>query len=193
MSVKRTLLVSLCLVILTSRAAADPYEEAAEAAMQGDLVLMQQRYERILASNPDDVRALNGKATAQAWRGNYFAAIETYQKALSLEPENIESLVGAGYAFSWAGDHAYAVDSFEKALESAPGHRIHVRHGRGGGGLFLHRGGREPCDFEMCGQPVAQCPDGAISLDPRGYDAHYVLGRLRFSQGRTAESAAPSR
>ena len=117
MSVKRTLLVTLCLVILTSRAAADPYEDAAEAARQGDHVLMQQRYERILAANPNDVRALNGKATAQAWRGDYFAAIETYQKALSREPENIESLIGIGYAFSWAGDHAYAVDSFEKALD----------------------------------------------------------------------------
>ena len=122
MSVKRTLLVSLCLVIVTGRALADPYEEAADAARQGDHVLMQQRYERILAASPNDVRALNGKATAQAWRGNYFAAIETYQKALSVEPENIESLVGIGYAFSWADDHAYAVDSFEKALEIAPGH-----------------------------------------------------------------------
>jgi tetratricopeptide (TPR) repeat protein len=122
MGVKRTLLVSLCLVTATCWAAGDPYEEAAKAAMQGDHVLMQQRYERILATNPDDVRALNGKATAQAWRGNYFAAIETFQMALSREPENIESLVGIGYAFSWAGDHAYAVDSFEKALEVAPGH-----------------------------------------------------------------------
>ena len=120
MSVKRTLLVTLCLVIVTSRAAADPYEDAAEAARQGDHVLMQQRYERILAANPNDVRALNGKATAQAWRGNYFAAIETYQKVLVQEPDNIEALVGIGYAFSWAGDHDYAVASFEKAMAIAP-------------------------------------------------------------------------
>lgn len=120
MSVKRTLLVTLCLVIVTGEAAADPYEEAAAAARQGDHVLMQQRYERILAANPGDVRALNGKATAQAWRGNYFAAIETYQKALAQEPDNIESLVGIGYAFSWAGDHDYAIASFEKAVAIAP-------------------------------------------------------------------------
>lgn len=120
MSVKRTLLVALCLLIAAGRAAADPYEEAAEAARQGDHVLMQQRYERILAGNPDDVRALNGKATAQAWRGNYFAAIETYRKALARDPDNVESLVGIGYAFSWSGDHAYALDSFEKALAIAP-------------------------------------------------------------------------
>ena len=68
MGVKRTLLATLCLVTATGMAANDPYEEAAEAAMQGDHVLMQQRYERLLVANPDDVRALNGKATAQAWR-----------------------------------------------------------------------------------------------------------------------------
>lgn len=122
MSVKRTLLVPLCLVIVAGEAAADPYAEAADAARHGDHILMQQRYERILTAHPDDVRALNGKATAQAWRGNYFAAIETYQQALAHEPDNIESLVGIGYAFSWARDYDYAIDSFEKALAIAPDH-----------------------------------------------------------------------
>ncbi len=120
MSVKRTLLVTLCLLKAVGEAAADPYEDAVEAAMQGDHALMQQRYESILAANPSDVRALNGKATAQAWRGNYFAAIETYRTALGLEPGNVDALVGIGYAFSWSGDHGYAVDSFEKALAIAP-------------------------------------------------------------------------
>ena len=57
---------------------------------------MQRRYERILAANPNDVRALNGKATALSSSGNYFAAIETYRKVLEREPQNIEALGGMG-------------------------------------------------------------------------------------------------
>jgi hypothetical protein len=64
MSVKRTLPVSLCLLIALSAAANDElFEQAAEAARQGDLVMMQQTYEtgvawqllrghRIVSGNP---------------------------------------------------------------------------------------------------------------------------------------------
>ena len=81
MSVKRTLPVSLCLLIALSASANEElFESAAKAASQGDLALMQQTYETILVAESGNVRALNGKATAQAWRGNYFAAIETYRR-----------------------------------------------------------------------------------------------------------------
>jgi tetratricopeptide (TPR) repeat protein len=121
MSVKRTLPVSLCLLIALSAAANDElFEQAAEAARQGDLVMMQQTYERIIAVDSDNVRAWNGKATAQAWRGNYFAAIESYRETLAIEPDNPAALVGIGYAFAWAGDYQYARRSFEHALASSP-------------------------------------------------------------------------
>ena len=122
MSVKRTLPVSLCLLIVLSASASEElFDSAAEAARQGDLALMQQTYERILTSESGDVRALNGKATAQAWRGNYFAAIETYRKSLAIEPEDPEALVGIGYAFAWSGDSSYAQAYFDRVLALKPG------------------------------------------------------------------------
>ena len=122
MSVKRTLPVSLCLLIALSASANEElFESAAKAASQGDLALMQQTYETILVAESGNVRALNGKATAQAWRGNYFAAIETYRRSLTIEPENQEALVGIGYAFAWSGDYSYAQAYFDRVLALRPG------------------------------------------------------------------------
>ena len=174
MSVKRTLPISLCLVIATSQAAADPYEEAAEAARQGDHVLMQQRYERILAAEPGDVRALNGKATAQAWRGNYFAAIETYRKALAREPANIESLVGIGYAFAWAGDYAHALDSFDKALAVAPD-SLDARKGLAYVALWSGDTGEARARFEALSSAYPDDTDLAVALG----QANLLEGRPR--------------
>jgi Flp pilus assembly protein TadD len=83
---------------------------------------MQQTYEEILVADRRNVRALNGKATAQAWRGNYFAAIETYRESLSVDADNLEALVGIGYAFAWSGDFPYAEAYFDRASELRPGH-----------------------------------------------------------------------
>ena len=122
MSVKRTLLVSLCqLITLSASANEGLFDNAAEAARQGDLVLMQQTYENILAVESGNVRALNGKATALAWRGNYFAAVETYRKSLAIEPDNFEALLGTAYAFAWSGDFQYAQRDFARVLALAPG------------------------------------------------------------------------
>jgi tetratricopeptide (TPR) repeat protein len=122
MSVKRTLPLSLCLLIALSASANDElFESAAKAASQGDLALMQQTYETILVAESGNVRALNGKATAQAWRGNYFAAIETYRRSLTIEPENQEALIGIGYAFAWSGDYSYAQAYFDRVLALRPG------------------------------------------------------------------------
>jgi tetratricopeptide (TPR) repeat protein len=123
MSVKRTLPVSLCLLIALSASANETlFDQAAVAARQGDLILMQQTYEKILVADVGNVRALNGKATAQAWRGNYFAAIETYRKSLVIEPENLEALLGIGYAFAWSGDYPYSEAYFDRALALHPEH-----------------------------------------------------------------------
>ena len=122
MSVKRTLPVFLCLLIALSASANEElFESASKAASQGDLALMQQTYETILAAESGNVRALNGKATAQAWRGNYFAAIETYRRSLTIKPENQEALVGIGYAFAWSGDYSYAQAYFDRVLAIRPG------------------------------------------------------------------------
>lgn len=122
MSVTRTLPASLCLLIALSASANEElFESAAKAASQGDLALMQQTYETILVAESGNVRALNGKATAQAWRGNYFAAIETYRRSLTIEPENQEALVGIGYAFAWSGDYSYAQAYFDRVLALRPG------------------------------------------------------------------------
>ena len=62
MSVKRTLPVFLCLLIALGVSANEGlFDSATAAAREGDLAAMQKIYERILAAEPENVRALNGK------------------------------------------------------------------------------------------------------------------------------------
>lgn len=90
------------------------FERADAAARNGDLSLMQQAYEDILKTDSRNIRALNGKATAQAWRGNYYAAIETYSQVLALDDNDLQALNGIGWAHAWAGDLARAETAFER-------------------------------------------------------------------------------
>ena len=92
------------------------FAQADKAAQEQRLADMQRIYELILRTEPNDVRALTGKATAQAWQGDYSAAQETYSQALSHEPKNLDALVGLGYAYAWSGQYNQAHTAFQQAL-----------------------------------------------------------------------------
>ena len=104
--------------------AADTSEQyflaAEQAAQDGRLGDMQLAYEQVLEREPSNTRALNGKAAAQAWRGDYVASQSTYLAALAIDRENLDSLVGLGYAYAWAGDFTLAHTRFNYALNIDP-------------------------------------------------------------------------
>ena len=125
---KATLVVAgILLASISAQAGEDLFEKAAMAARNADLPEMQKAYERILREDPRSLRAWNGLGTAQAWRGNYYAAQETYRKALAIESDNLEALVGLGYAYAWAGDFEEAGQAFDRALALDPGNREAIR------------------------------------------------------------------
>ena len=99
----------------------DLFAIADQHARAGEIAEMESTYEKILAVEPNNLRALNGLATAQAWRGDYAAAETTYDEVLARDPDNLEALRGQGYARAWAGQYEGAIYAFERALAVAPG------------------------------------------------------------------------
>ena len=177
MSVKRTLGASLCLMIALSASANEElFDSAADAARQGNLTLMQQTYDRILAAEPMNVRALNGKATAQAWRGNYFASIETYRQSLAIDSENTEALIGIGYAFAWSGDFSDAQIHFDRALAHKPGN-FEARKGSAYVALWSDDPDAARARFSELSVDAAMDPEISVALG----QAHLRLGETKHA------------
>lgn len=95
-------------------------ELADKAAQDGRLDDMQTAYEQILQGEPGNVRALVGRAAAEAWQGNYEAAQTTYLRAIAIEPNNVDAIVGLGYAHAWNAEYTKAHTRFHAAIKIAP-------------------------------------------------------------------------
>jgi len=104
----------------TAQAPADPFAIAENAAARGDAPTMEQAYTTILAANPDDARALRGRATARSWKGDRTGARADFERVLAAKPDDVGALVGLGYDYLWGGEPAKAGDVFARALRSAP-------------------------------------------------------------------------
>lgn len=106
---------------LTAHSQSDEdFQRAAAFGATGDALAMEEAYAAILQSEPTNVRALTGRATARSWQGNRAGARADFAKALEIEPNNLAALVGLGYDFAWGGDYKEATASFERALSVAP-------------------------------------------------------------------------
>jgi len=171
----RGITLLLCGLLLpgVSLAANNEFEQADAAARNNDHAGMQAAYERILAVDPRNIRALNGKATAQAWRGNYYAAAETFRATLAIDRDNLDALNGLGYAFAWAGDHELALEYFDRALAIAPDN---VDAAKGRAYVALWSGDAETASIRFS-QLAAADPDNA--------DYAVALGQAELQRGET--------
>ena len=101
-------------------ASADRYVEADTAAGRGDAAAAEAAYDKLLQKDPNDARALNGRATARAWAGKHDAAQADYSKVLARDPQNLEALTGLGYSYAWNKQYGEAERTFKAALALAP-------------------------------------------------------------------------
>lgn len=175
-----TVLTALAGLCLTQAAGADDagFEQAEAAARSGDLHAMQQAYEGILADDPENIRALNGLATALAWRGNYAAAERTYADILARQPDDVEALTGLGYARAWGGRYDAALTAFERARSVAPD-RLDARKGEAY--AYLWSG-----DYARAEQAFA----GLADDNPDDAEILTALGQARLGRGRNRAAAA---
>jgi len=172
------LLAGLLLPAVSSAEDIDAFERAEIAARNGDLPLMQRAYEEVLLTDARNLRALNGKATAQAWRGNYYAAIETYRKVLAVDDENVQARSGIAWAHAWAGDYTLANDEFGRILATDSGN---VDALKGEAYVALWSGDNA----------TARARFGSLATRYRGdADIEVALGQAELASGNTRNAIA---
>jgi Flp pilus assembly protein TadD len=98
------------------------YARADAAAQAGDAAGMQRAYDALLATAPNDLRALVGRGTARSWQRDWKNAEDDFVAALALAPNNLDALTGLGYTYAWSGDYSRADETFAHALVVAPTH-----------------------------------------------------------------------
>ena len=117
------LAVSVAAMLAAGTAYADNaalFDAADLAAKEQRLGDMERAYDDILANDPSNVRALSGKAAAQAWTQRYAEAQATYKRAIAIAPGNADNHVGLGYAYAWNGEYPAAHAAFRGALRLEP-------------------------------------------------------------------------
>ncbi len=176
------ILPTACFAMLLGAATATANDElfaaADAAATEGRLVDMQRIYEDILAENPDNVRALTGRAAALAWQEQYAEAQVTYEQALALEPNNVDARIGLAYAYAWDAQYSKAHTQFNRALDIDPTNP----GARKGVGLAYMWGGNHELAIESF--------DIAASIDPDDAEIWEAAGHAHLQQhnNRTAIS-----
>lgn len=83
-------------------------------------------YEKALAINPRDARALVGRGVALDLSGQHEQAQLSYQDALSIEPENVSALNNLALSYAFAGNFAKAVEILHP-MATAPGATAQLR------------------------------------------------------------------
>ena len=99
---------------------ANDRREASKAEVQRGIAEL----ERMVASNPENLRAVIQLGNEYFDSGRYQKAVETYQKALGLDPRNADVLTDMGVGYRKLGRPKDAVEAFHRALESDPNHAV---------------------------------------------------------------------
>ena len=171
------LAVSVTAVLAAETASADTaalFDAADQAAKEQRLGDMERAYDEILAADPNNARALSGKAAAQAWTRRYAAAQATYRRAIALAPANTDNHVGLGYAYAWNGDYLDARAAFQEALRLEPDN-VAARKGMAYSYLWSGEPGEALESFQRARTVAADDPEIAESLGI----AAMSLGRTR--------------
>ncbi len=96
------------------------YERSAGMIEAGDLDLAKQLLDTVVLLDPDFAEGWNLRATLNALREDYPAAIADTQRALELEPRQFMALVGLGGLLEGLGDDKGALAAYDAALKINP-------------------------------------------------------------------------
>lgn len=138
-------------------------------------------YEEILALDPDDVRAYNGKGVVYDMLGQHEAAQDTYRQGLTLAPGDVALRNNLGLSLALLGDYREAIAALG-ALAAEPTASIRTRQN-----LALVYG--------LAGQPKAAAEIAGTDLSPEMVEqnlAYYALLRQLVGE-QAAARLAPER
>jgi len=97
----------------------DPVSKAYVALRLHDCSTADSEFSAVLATEPNDVQAVSGKAESLLCLGKYDDAIAQYTRAIELDPRWFDYL-GRGVANKAKGDQIKAQQSFDEGIAAAP-------------------------------------------------------------------------
>jgi tetratricopeptide (TPR) repeat protein len=101
----------------------DPSRTGWEALQAGDGEKAASAFRMLLASNPNDARALVGAGIASHLNGRDDQALSYLKRAVQAAPDSIDALYYLGNAAYAQGDLDLAIKSYEHVLKLSPGER----------------------------------------------------------------------
>src|SRR3989454_1583245 len=131
------------LVLAVARPLAAQLPEADEAFRRGDYRAARAGYERVLAGDSLNVRALYRLAILDSWDGKLARALARFARLRRLEPKDEDVQVSQAQVLAWTGDTRSSEALYDSVLVRSP-RRADALAGRaraGGGGRAPHRAG----------------------------------------------------
>lgn len=152
--------------------------EAVDFHQSGDLGAAEERYNRILGTQPDNPDALHLLGLVKAASGEYAEAATRIARAAALHPEVPAFHYNLGTVLEATGELGAAEAAYRRAVDIAPDHmQAHFNLG-----VILQRHGR-------LGEAVA-CFTRAIEIDPSHLQPHLNLANILAERGEKEAAAA---
>ena len=129
-------------------------------------------YERILAADPDDPRALASLGFQLAQQERYREALARFDHAARVAPESADAHYNRGYLLQKLNDHEAALDAFDRTLAISPDHDLAL-YGRALSLISLRR-------LDEAIAPLER----NTKLQPMSPYGWYQLGRVQFDRGK---------
>ena len=95
-------------------------EEGFSFLQNGQMEMAEERFKKLLFSNPKQADALNLMGIIRAQSGDFKGAVDFIKKAISINPNNPASYFNRGLALIETGNPAKAIDDFKKAISLNP-------------------------------------------------------------------------
>lgn len=150
--------------------------EAEFHVMDGELDLAEEMYNRILNSNPKNVRALCGKGALAAERQEWVVAQEYFDKAVALEPRYDVALAGLGLCAMVNKRDEKAFELFTQAVASNPENRRALL-----GVLQLGYPLKKYSEIE-------KAINSYLELHPANIEMLYSFAGILFAQGKVEQA-----
>jgi tetratricopeptide (TPR) repeat protein len=115
----RALIAGLVVAVVLARPGL-AQDEADAAWDRGDVAVAERLYERRLAADSSDQRALHRLALIRAWDERYAESLVLFDRLLAIAPFNSEAEVDRARVIGWRGDLQQAISALDALLERRP-------------------------------------------------------------------------
>jgi LPXTG-motif cell wall-anchored protein len=105
---------------VSSQTAVEWVEKGIAYGKQGEYNKAIEAYNKAIAIDPNDKKALLNKGFAFAELGEHNKAIEAYKKAIAIDPNDKDALLIGGLVFFELGEYNKAIEAYNKAIAIDP-------------------------------------------------------------------------